>query len=67
MTAPRTPSVPVAVTAVWRAQLVQIAEDLDWLLPADAASRRLRDITREMEKVERDAIGVDRRPERRAS
>lgn len=59
------PSVPVAVTAVWRARLVALAEDLEWLLPADAASRRLRDITREMEKVERDAMAVDRRPERR--
>lgn len=65
MTAPRTPSVPVAVTAVWRSQLVRIAEDLEWLLPSDAASRRLREITREMEKVERDAMAVDRRPERR--
>lgn len=67
MTAPRTPSVPVAVTAVWRARLVDIAQDLEWLLPAESASRRLRDITWEMASVERDALVGDRRPGRRGA
>lgn len=56
MTAARTPTVPVAVTAVWRARLLALAEDVDWRLDPAAVAARLREITREMAAVERDAL-----------
>lgn len=59
------PSVPVAVTAIWRARLVALAEDVDWHLDAHAVVERLRAITREMASVEREALVGDRRPVRR--